>query len=165
MEQNILEYDGLKDVLSGPSDNFLTAFAFKERHYGLEISIVGCTELVPAPNLPECIVGVIYLDRKAIPVIDLKKKFGVGMTTISDTACILLAEDKENDRAFSIGVIVGDISDVLTVASEKMDHKADTTEDCPDDLAYDGSSRGLSMVLMNIDRFISDIDLGKFQYA
>ena len=157
MEQSILESKELRN-------DFLTTFAFIKKPDGLEISIVGCMELLPAPNTAGGVVGVIHLRGKVIPIVDLRMKFGLGSTKIDDSTCILLAEDEheEEEKQYNVGIIVSDISDIIAIASETLVHSEN-------DVGYDefgsedNNRRGLAKVLMNIEYIIDGIEFDSFE--
>jgi chemotaxis signal transduction protein len=138
----------------------MTTFAFEKRRDGLEITIVGCTELVPIFDAPtKCIRGVIYLYRQPIPVIDLGIKFGLGATRISGSACIILVKHKRKGRRYKVGIIVDDISDVFTLAGQNMEHvKIGGAGDDGEPGFEAGDCRNLTKVLMKIDQIMCDID-------
>lgn len=145
--------------------NFLTTFAFEKRREGAEITIVGCTELVPIPDVKvECIRGVIYLWREAIPVVDLGIKFGSGPAKISGGACILLTECKREKKKYKVGIILSDISDVLAIIEGGMEHFAkEASVDCSKSVFEADESCDLTEVLMNIDQIMYDIDFDSFE--
>lgn len=159
MAENILQSDDSSKVTGQFWDNFLTAFALKKSRDGLEIEIVGCAELAPVVGAIECVRGVVYLRRKAIPVIDLQVKFGLDATKISGSSCILLTEHKRNGKKYNVGIIVGDISDVFAIASQNMEG--------PSDYDVSGLEAGdrfeFAKALTNIDHIIHDIDFDRLE--
>lgn len=159
MVENILQSDGLSTAAEQFEGTFLTAFALKKSRDGLEIEIVGCAELAPVVGAIECVRGVVYLRRKAIPVIDLQVKFGLDATKISGSSCILLAEHKRNGKKYDVGIIVGDISDVFAIASQNMEG--------PSDYDVSGLEAGdrfeFAKALTNIDHIIHDIDFDRLE--
>ena len=155
MEQNVSESRELES-------NFLTTFAFVKKRDGLEVSIVGCMELLPVSDVSGGVLGVIHFGGQVIPVVDLKKRFGLGSTEISDTACILLAASERWEGEYSIGIIVPDISNIVGIAGESMECSVDETGD--EEFSFDGDScHGLAKVLMNIEKVMNGIELKHFK--
>lgn len=64
--------------------------------YGLELAgvreIIGIMDVRKAPDTPEFVSGVINLRRKAIPVVDLRLKFGLPQIADSDQTCIIVVD-------------------------------------------------------------------------
>lgn len=146
-------------------NNFLTAFTFEKRRDGVEITVVGCVELVPILDMKiQCVRGVIYLFRESIPVIDLQMKLGLGATKINGSACILLAEHKRKQRKYTVGILVADVSDVFAMASQNIEDiviREPSDYGQPDFEA--GDSCDLTKVLMNIDEIIAGINFDSFE--
>ncbi len=146
----------------GLNSNFLTTFAFVKKRDGLEVSIVGCMELLPVSDVSGGVLGVIHLGGQVIPVVDLKKKFGSGSTKVSDTSCILLAASEEKKGVYSIGIIVPDISDIAGIAGEAMTYSEG--ESGGEEFSFNGDNcQGLAKVLMNIEKIINGIELKHFK--
>jgi purine-binding chemotaxis protein CheW len=68
---------GIGKALEG---KYLT-FTLAEEEYGITIikirEIIGMMTITPVPRTPEFVQGVINLRGKVIPVIDLRRKFGM----------------------------------------------------------------------------------------
>ena len=71
------EENGMKKVSGG---KFLTFFLAGEE-YGIEIlsvhEIIGLMPITSVPGTPDYICGVINLRGKVIPIVDIRKKFGM----------------------------------------------------------------------------------------
>ena len=79
-------------------------FKLGDENYGLTIhkviEIIGMEDVTPIPRTPEYLRGVINLRGIIHPVIDLNKKFGMGMTEETDLTCIIVVtlENEGEDR-------------------------------------------------------------------
>jgi purine-binding chemotaxis protein CheW len=93
----------------------LATFYLDREEYGVEVKLVQeirrLTEITPVPRAPEFIRGVINLRGRIIPVVDLKKKLGLGEVTEGRAARIVVV--KIHDRL--IGMLVDGASQVLKV--------------------------------------------------
>lgn len=108
-----------RDALSptepqGGIQKFLT-FRLGEESYGVEIErvqeIKGYSTVTPLPNCPSYVRGVLNLRGVIVPVVDLRRRF--GMTDVDYTnrnAIIVLVT-----QGRLAGLLVDDVSDVLDV--------------------------------------------------
>lgn len=113
---NILDQQ-LKDI---SSKNQCLSFVIGNEEYAVEVlgvqEIIRYTPPTPIPNAPEVIAGVINFRGKIIPVIDLRKKFGLPEKNYDSFNIIIVIEIKEK----TMGVIVDQVSDVLSFAEDEV---------------------------------------------
>ena len=164
MERVASQFGGFNETTDYLADNILTTFTFEKSRNGLSISLAGFSALTPVFDTIMGIKGVIYWQRDAIPVIDLKLKCGSHAAGIDDSACIILVEHKQKGETRKVGILVDDISNVFSIAGRNMKYRRTRgtnsygqTDDEADDC------HGLAEVLMNIDRIIEDVDYSSFQ--
>ena len=93
----------------------LATFFLDREEYGVDVRLVEgfrrVTQITPVPRAPAFIRGVINLRGRIIPVVDLKKKLGLGEVRESRAARIAVV--KIQDRL--IGMLVDGASQVLKV--------------------------------------------------
>jgi purine-binding chemotaxis protein CheW len=94
----------------------LATFFLSEEEYGVDVrlvqEIIRVAEITPIPRAPEFVKGVINLRGRIIPVVDLKRKLGLGgVDNASRQARIVVVKVK--DRL--IGLLVDGASQVLRV--------------------------------------------------
>ena len=101
-------------------------------YYGIAINFVETIEKVleitRLPNSPEYLKGVINLRGEVIPVIDLRKRFGMGDTTITEESRIIILSFED----IVVGILVDTSSEVLTIENDQIDNTnalIDSTED------------------------------------
>ena len=101
-------------------DKYLT-FTLGEEEYGLEIlkvrEIIGLMEITRVPRMPDFVRGVINLRGKIIPVIDLRRKFGMQTTGDTRETCIIVV-DLEGTN---MGVVVDRVSEVLDISPAEVE--------------------------------------------
>ncbi|HYD51000.1 MAG TPA: chemotaxis protein CheW [Gemmatimonadaceae bacterium] len=101
-----------RDAVQG--GKFLT-FLLAGEEYGVEIlkvhEIMGMLPVTRVPRTPEYVRGVINLRGKVIPIIDLRRKFGMAAGT--DETCIIVVQV----RGLSIGIAVDQVNEVLNIAT------------------------------------------------
>lgn len=90
-------------------------FMLNRAYYGVPIlqvqEIVKMTEITELPNTPDFVQGIVNLRGKIIPIIDMRKRFGLPEETMDENWKILIL--KEEDVLF--GVMVDQISEVEKV--------------------------------------------------
>ncbi|RPH94358.1 purine-binding chemotaxis protein CheW [candidate division KSB1 bacterium] len=90
-------------------------FVLANEEYGLEIlkvrEIIGMMSTTAVPGMPDYVNGVINLRGKVIPVIDLRKKFGMPSTEQTSETCIIVVDVRSN----LMGLVVDQVSEVLDI--------------------------------------------------
>ena len=106
-------------TLTDKEGKYLT-FALANEEYGLEIlkvrEIIGYIEVTAVPQTPHYVKGVINLRGQVIPVVDLRAKFGMETTEVTDQTCIIVVESTRTSRRFNTGIIVDHVQEVLDIA-------------------------------------------------
>jgi purine-binding chemotaxis protein CheW len=109
-----LQIDRHVQVTNSREGRYLS-FGFFEKDCGIELEFLGWTKLVPQPDKPDYIKGVVKPWECEIPVIDLRTLYGKRPTQMTDTTCIVIFEDSEPYKYF-FGMVVGDLSNVINIA-------------------------------------------------
>jgi len=139
-------------------------FALGPEEYGLEIlkvrEIIGYIEVTAVPQTPHYVKGVINLRGQVIPVVDLRAKFGMETTNVTEETCIIVVEIAQDQRKFSMGIVVDRVRDVLDIVASQI-------EDAPSFGACVETDFILSMakiadsvkILLDIDRVLGSAEL------
>jgi purine-binding chemotaxis protein CheW len=97
-------------------------FTLAQEEYGIEVDKVRTIErLVPitrVPKTPAFVKGVINLRGIVIPVIDLRGRFGLPETDLTDNSRIIIVA--AND--LEVGFIVDSANDVMDVMSDTIEN-------------------------------------------
>ena len=111
--------NGQEAVMNLPG-KYLT-FELNREFYGIPIlkvrEIIGLLPITRVPRTPEFTMGVINLRGKVIPVIDLRRKFGMPEAEPTEETCIIVVDVDE----IIIGVMVDRVSEVLDVDLEQLE--------------------------------------------
>ena len=108
----------------------LVVFDLAKQHYGVDIGtvreIIRMQEITHVPDAPDFVEGLINLRSKVIPVIDLRKRFGLeaGEET-KETRIVVVDIAGEN-----IGVIVDAVNEVMRISENTIEEASElvTTE-------------------------------------
>jgi purine-binding chemotaxis protein CheW len=148
---------------SDRAGKYLT-FRLAAEEYGLKIlkvrEIIGLMPITKVPQTPDCVRGMINLRDKVIPVLELRKKFGMEGIADNEETCIIVVDMFTDGRTSLMGVLVDAVSEVLDI-------KADQIQDSPSfggDIALDfilgiGKVKGGVKILLDIDKVITAGDI------
>lgn len=99
----------------------LVVFDLASEAYGVDIGavreIIRMQEITCVPRTPEFVEGVINLRGKVIPVIDLRRRFGLPVADQNDDNRIVVVDIGGQ----GIGVIVDAVTEVLRLATDAVE--------------------------------------------
>ncbi|MEZ5541417.1 MAG: chemotaxis protein CheW [Pseudomonadota bacterium] len=142
-------------------DQYLT-FMLDGEEYGVDIlrvqEIKGWDGVTPLPNMPEFILGVINLRGTVVPIVDLRRHFGLepvpyGKTTVVIVVRIRAAEQGER----TMGMVVDAVSEVHNISDSELKPAPDFGGSISTD-----SIRGLAtvnermIILLDIDHLMNN---------
>lgn len=89
--------------------------------YGVPITkvqeIITMTEPTRLPQVPDFVEGIINLRGKIIPIIDLKKRFGMSASKVTSESRSIVVEVAKQ----TVGVIVDEVSEVLRLSTDTIE--------------------------------------------
>ncbi len=102
-----------------PKEIKLACFSLAGQNYAIDImrihQIIRPTKIRPLPRAPEFVEGVINLRGAVIPIIDLRKRFGVEPDPEKEPRVIIVSVDKQ-----VVGIVVDDVSEVISISREQV---------------------------------------------
>ena len=114
MVEAILRKETLLQAAESQNGKYLS-FTFFEKDAGMELEVVGWTELKPRTDKPACVRGVVNPWGCDIPVIDLRILYGKGRVEMTRGACIVIFEHTESYKYY-FAVVVDELSNVINIA-------------------------------------------------
>lgn len=146
------EENGFKKAMGG---KFLTFFLAGEE-YGIEIlsvhEIIGMMPITSVPGTPDYICGIINLRGKVIPIVDIRKKFGMHSKEYTPETCIIVV----NVQGVEAGAVVDRVSEVVNIAEEDIEPAPSFGKDVNIDFILGiGKSQSKVKILLDIDRVIT----------
>ena len=138
---------------------YLTFFLASEE-YGVEIlkvqEIIGRMPITPVPLTSKYILGVINLRGKIHPIMDLKVKFGMDQSEITDETCIIVIKT----ASLMMGILVDKVSEVINVASGDIEDTPSFGADVNTEyLLGVGNAGGRVRLLLDIEKVITASDI------
>jgi purine-binding chemotaxis protein CheW len=111
-------------IKEAEAGKYLT-FRLSREEYGLEIlkvqEIIGIMNVTHVPKLPDFVRGVINLRGKVIPVVELRRKFGMTAQEDTEKTCVIVVQDASEARSKTIGIIVDEVSEVMDIAADYIE--------------------------------------------
>lgn len=134
--------------------NRLVAFVVGEQRYAVPLAtvqrVVRMVEVTPLPKAPEVVIGVIDLQGNIVPVMSLRKRFGLPEpeTSLSDQ---LMVADTATRR---VALMVNSVTGVLERTAEDI---IDAEKIVPGAEYVEGIARLQDGILFihNLERFLS----------
>jgi purine-binding chemotaxis protein CheW len=157
---------------SGVRSGKYLSFRLGKEEYGVEIlrvrEIIGLLDITELPRTPEHVRGVVNLRGRIIPVIDLRRLFGMAPQDYTQVTCIIFIEvaGAADGERFQIGAIVDSVSEVITIAADQIG--AVPNFGCDVDTQFMlGVARVKDhvCVLLNIDTLLTTNDLSALRQA
>ena len=96
------------------------SFAIGDDHYGVDIMAVreikGWTEITHLPKQPDYVRGVLNLRGVIVPIIDLRCRFGQGLTEATPLHVVIIVQI----AAQLVGLLADRVSDIISVDPTKI---------------------------------------------
>jgi len=144
---------------------FLT-FSLGREMYAVKVrNIREVLEVVPitrVPGMPPFMNGVLNLRGSVVPVINLRKKF--GMESVADTVetSIIIMEIEEGEESHLIGVIVDSVHEVMEIQPENIEPAPEMGLKLDSRFIEGMTQREKGfLVLLDINRVLSSLEVSR----
>ncbi|MBQ10284.1 MAG: chemotaxis protein CheW [Planctomyces sp.] len=137
----------------------LVVFDLSAEAYGVDIGsvreIISMQDITKVPETPAFVEGIIDLRGKVIPVVDLRKKFGLPEVERDKDNRIVVVDIAGQD----IGVVVDAVNEVLRVPSNSVEPPSSiiTTVDSEYLLGI-AKLEDCLIILLDLERLLSSIE-------
>ncbi len=99
-------------------------FVLAGEEYGVEIlkvqEIKGWESTTAIPNTPEHMLGVLNLRGAVVPIVDLRKRFGMPSASYGPTTVIIVVKIQAIDAERTVGLVVDGVADVYRLEEEAI---------------------------------------------
>lgn len=146
-------------------------FKLGDEEYGLEIlkvqTIIQMQEVTKVPRTPAFVRGVINLRGKVIPVIDLRRKFGLEAREDTDKTCIVVVQiGAEGDDGVTMGIIIDEVNEVPQIGAADIQETPSFGSNVNTDFILGMAKLGDSVkILLDIDKVLSSSDIAAIRDA
>ena len=101
------------------------SFMLDQEIYALDISrvreVLDFTDVTKVPRMPEYMRGVLNLRGGVVPVIDLRLKFGLSITSETVDTCVVIMEIDLEGETTLLGALADSVQEVLTLDPEYIE--------------------------------------------
>ncbi len=136
----------------------LVSFHIAGEEFGLDIlrvqEIIRIQQLTRVPNSPDFVDGVINLRGKVIPVIALRRRFGLEELAHDKQTRIVVIEV----RGTVLGFIVDSVSEVLRIPADTVEPPPRLGKVEREYVSGVGKLDNRLLILLDVDRLMSDAD-------
>lgn len=147
------------NTVSDRDGKYLT-FTLAGEEYGISIlkvkEIIGMLPITTVPQTPPYVKGVINLRGKVIPVVDLRRKFGMDPMEYTERTCIIVVEIAGSVKTIPMGIVVDSVSEVLNIKSADIEETPSFGNRLDTDYILGMAKVGGGVkILLDIDRVMS----------
>lgn len=107
------------------NDNQYLTFTLERELFALDIGsvreVLELVNITRVPRTPDYIRGVINLRGRAVPVVDLKLKFGMGATERTVNTCIIIVEVTLDGEATVLGALADSVQEVYEMEASQIE--------------------------------------------
>jgi len=108
--------DLVHSVEAGVAAGQYLTFILAGEEYGVEIlrvqEIKGWNDVTPIPNTPDHVLGVLNLRGAIVPIVDLRKRFGLETVEFGKTTVNIVVRMQHDDQERTVGLVVDAVADV-----------------------------------------------------
>lgn len=138
----------------------LVTFSIGEEEFGVDIlkvqEIIRTMEITKVPRAPEFVEGVINLRGKVIPIIDLRRRFGLDFKTHDKDTRIIVIEINN----IVVGFVVDAVSEVLRIPANTVEPPPPVVAGVDSDyISGVGKLQDRLLILLDLDKLLSSEDL------
>lgn len=111
------------------TNQYLT-FVMGDEDYAIQVTSIREVLTVPKvtkiPRMPDFMRGVVNLRGSVVPILDLKRKFGIGETEVTNETAIVVVEipfgDGDGDEGLlHLGIFADAVKKVITIPKEEIE--------------------------------------------
>lgn len=138
----------------------LVTFSIGSEEFGVDIlkviEIIRTMEITKVPKAPAFVEGVINLRGLVIPIIDLRRRFGLAEKAgDSDTRIIVI-----EINGMSVGFVVDSVSEVLRILANTVEPAPPVVAGVDSDyISGVGKLEDRLLILLDLDKLLSADDL------
>jgi purine-binding chemotaxis protein CheW len=142
----------------GPARQYLR-FELAGQEYGIEImrvqEIRSAERATRIPNTPEHVLGVINLRGHIVPVVDLRRRFGLPASNVQTSQVTVVVRVPVGERDVTAGLLVDSVSEVCSLETAALQPAPQLRggEEAQFVASLAVSARGL-VILLDVSRLI-----------
>lgn len=120
-------------------------------HIGKVKEIIRYCKITPIPKAPEFVEGVISLRGMVIPIIDMRKRFGLSSAVSSRTRIMIVQVDNK-----IVGILVDEVKKILKLPEENIQPPPEVAKGIGSEFLEGVCEDGEDILLiLNMDRILT----------
>jgi purine-binding chemotaxis protein CheW len=149
------------------TNQFLT-FTLDEEQYAADVGKVReVLELLPMtklPRMPDYMKGVINIRGSVVPVVDLRRKFGMSEVSETVDTSIIVMDVGEGEKNLTVGCLADSVEEVINILPEDVE-PAPSFGTAVDTEFIEGIAKREEqfIILLDIDRVFEESELELIQ--
>ena len=138
----------------------LVTFSIGDEEFGVNIlkvqEIIRTMEITKVPRAPEFVEGVINLRGKVIPIIDLRRRFGLAPKAHDKNTRIIVIEINN----IIVGFVVDAVSEVLRIPASTVEPPPPVEAGVESDyISGVGQLQDRLLIMLDLDKLLSSEDV------
>jgi purine-binding chemotaxis protein CheW len=138
----------------------LVTFSIADEEFGVDIlkvqEIIRTMEISKVPRSPDFVEGVINLRGKVIPIIDLRRRFGLAHKQHDKNTRIIVIEMTE----VIVGFVVDAVSEVLRIPASTVEPPPPVVAGMDSEyISGVGKLENSLLILLDLDKLLSSDDM------
>jgi purine-binding chemotaxis protein CheW len=122
--------------------------------------VLSLITITPIPRTPDYMTGVLNLRGSVVPVIDLRKKFGIAESAYTENTSIIIVEAHSGGETLVVGALVDAVKGVRVFEQNQLEPPPKVGMKMNTDLIYAiGKTDKDFILILNVDKVLSDDDL------
>jgi len=149
--------------VSESTNQYLT-FTLGDEVFALDIAsvreVLEYTTITKVPRTPEAIRGVINLRGRAVPVVDVRLKFGMPETERTVNTCIIIVEVRLGGEETVLGALADSVKEVMDIEPKDIEPAPRMGTSIRSDFIRGIGKQGDDfIILLDIDRVFTEDEL------
>ena len=147
----------MSEPLNNDLEGKYLSFLLGDEEYGINIlnirEIIGMMAITAMPQSPDYVKGVINLRDKVIPILDLRRRFGMDATKQTERTCIIVTETGlAPERMMLTGIVVDAVSEVQNIRAADIEAPSAFSAELDDSYILGmAKSNGAVKILLDIE--------------
>lgn len=122
--------------------------------------VLSLIPITPIPGTPEYMTGVLNLRGSVVPVMDLRKKFGLVESKYTENTAIVIVEANTGSELVVVGALVDAVKGVRRFEENELEPPPKVGMRFNLDLIHAiGKTEKDFVLILNVDKVLSDEDL------
>lgn len=127
--------------------------------YGIDIkyvdNIVRMQKITRVPKAQKYFLGVINLRGEIVPVMSIRRKFGLDDDNFTDKTRIIILKPEQHE---AIGIVVDNVKEVVSLESDSIEKIQSGNDDKSKYINAVGKNQGNLISLLNVNAVIDDVN-------